>query len=278
MPIKTQFTIIASSFALGLSTLHGGIYSGPTDTAHSIDPAVHYTSSQLVGWASSVVDYSPSATVTSGYDNPANALGEYNTSLVSLGDLNATEIAEGKAPGSITLGFGSGFTNGAGWDFAVFENGFNSGNNLFMELAFVEVSSDGINFARFDSLSTNANQGSAFSYYDTTNVHNLAGKHSGGYGTTFDLSDLSGNQLVLDGLVDLNSIGYVRLVDIPGNGSYLDSEGNPIYDNWLTTGTGGLDLRGIGYSYAVPEPANLALTFSTLVLIVAWRRKRTHRA
>ena len=47
-----------------------------------------------------------------------------------------------------------------------------------------------------------------------------------GYGTPFDLSDLLSDPLVLSGAVDLNNIQYVKLVDIPGNGSFLDSQGH----------------------------------------------------
>jgi PKD repeat protein len=46
--------------------------------------------------------------------------------------------------------------------------------------------------------------------------------------------------------VDLNSINYVRIVDIPGSGDFKDSQGNPIYDGWVTFGSGGLDLEAVG--------------------------------
>ncbi|AKB27731.1 Chitin binding protein [Methanosarcina siciliae T4/M] len=51
---------------------------------------------------------------------------------------------------------------------------------------------------------------------------------------------------MLNGSVDLNSINYVRIVDIPGSGDFKDSQGNPIYDAWVTWGSGGLDLEAVG--------------------------------
>ena len=68
----------------------------------------------------------------------------------------------------------------------------------------------------------------------------------------------STGSLVLDGTVDLNDITFVRIVDILGSGDFRDSEGNPILDNWPTTGSGGFDLRAVGAFHAgivvIPEP------------------------
>ena len=60
-------------------------------------------------------------------------------SIVSLGD-----------GGVATLTFDKPIRNGEGFDFAVFENSF---DGAFLELAFVEVSSDGENFVRFPATS-----------------------------------------------------------------------------------------------------------------------------
>ncbi|MGE9293447.1 MAG: PEP-CTERM sorting domain-containing protein, partial [Puniceicoccales bacterium] len=59
------------------------------------------------------------------------------------------------------------------------------------------------------------------------------------------------------------------------DGSYLDSKGNPIIDNYPTSGSGGLDLRAIGYAYAVPEPRHYAMLAGALALVFAWLRRRT---
>lgn len=254
--------------------LVAGPYSGSSDTAGFADAGIPSNSGHFAGWASSVVDAYITA---SGSGDPANALGEYNTSLVSLGDLDAAQIANGDAPGSITLGF-DGFRDGDGWDFAIFENGFSFSGGLFAELAYVEVSSNGTDFARFDSISLNTEAlpggfGAGFEGFDMTNVYNLAGKHAGGLGTPFDLAELSGHPLAIAGTLDLQNIQFVRLVDIPGDGSYLDSEGNGILDNWPTSGTGGLDLRAVGFAHAVPEPQTYALLAGLMTLGLVLRRR-----
>jgi hypothetical protein len=64
------------------------------------------------------------------------AIGPANLDIVSLGD-----------SGVATLTFSSPIANGLGPDFVVFENGFLDPANdsfAFLELAFVEVSSDGV--------------------------------------------------------------------------------------------------------------------------------------
>jgi len=59
-----------------------------------------------------------------------------------------------------------------GFDFAVFENSF---NDSFLELAFVEVSSDGINFVRFPATSNTQTdvQITGFGTIDPTYINNL---------------------------------------------------------------------------------------------------------
>ena len=222
------------------------------------------------------------------------------------GDIHDTTDSYGfigiDKPGSITLGFATAITDGAGADFAVFENGFGFGgpNSLFAELAYVEVSSDGINFARFQSISTNTaptTSAGTFQGFDMTNVNNLAGKHAANWGTPFDLSQLSVDPLVSAGLLDLTSIHYVRLVDVVGSGPLFDASGgeipgiardslgNPILDNWLTYDSAGFDYVGLNvgavgvvHSAAVPEPASLALVaLGAAGVLIAARRKNRDR-
>lgn len=278
--MRRSFLLVGLSLIFLSTTAWAGLYSGPTDTTHSIDPAISSASARFVEWANAI---DPARTHFAPRGSTAISATDYNC----LGDLDASEIANGVSPGYLTVTCPSGIRNGSGADFAVFENGFTYGNpnGLFMELTYIEVSSNGSDFARFPSISTNIApvQGSgAFAGYDTSNVYNLAGKHASGFGTPFDLADLLSDASVLSGAVDLNGIQYVKLVDIPGNGSFLDSQNHPILDNWMTTGTtGGFDFRlpvgqGVGVLNAIPEPGSLALLASGVAgaFIVRYRRRK----
>ena len=273
-----RFAFAAS--LLAASSAFAGIYSGPTDTTNAIDGAIPSNSPRFVGWANAILPLGAGT-----YFAPRGATAISNTSFNSLGDLDAAEIAAGAPVGYLTVTFPQALRDGAGADFAVFENGFTYGspNGLFSELAYVEVSTNGTDFARFDSVSTNTApvQGSgAFAGFDMSNVYNLAGKHAAGFGTPFDLAQLAADPLVSAGLLNLNQINYVRLVDIPGNGAFKDSLGNGILDNWVTTGSGGFDFRlpagqGIGALNVIPEPALLGVAgVGALTLL---RRRRVAR-
>jgi hypothetical protein len=268
--------------ALGLmlvaAAAQAGPYSGPTDTLHPIDAAIPSGSSSFVAWANSIDS-------TRTYFAPRGSTTISNTAVNSLGDLDASQIARGDSTGYLTVTFPQAIRNGPGPDFAVFENGFAFGNpnGLFMELAYVEVSSNGSDFIRFPSISLNSapvSGTSPFAGYDTSNVFNLAGKHAAGFGTPFDLAALLLDPLVLNGSVNLDNIQFVKFLDIPGNGSFIDSAGHPILDNWLTTGgTGGFDFRlpagqGVGVINIVPEPGPILL-LATLLPWLAFRRNYT---
>jgi hypothetical protein len=131
----------------------------------------------------------------------------------------------------------------------------------------VEVSSNGRDFLRFPSVSLTPASIGDYGTIDTGNVHNLAGKHPNAgdtcSGTSFDLADLADRPEVSSGKVDLQAIHYVRLVDIPGSGSFFDdatsqidpntwpawafyARNHPIYDQWFTKDSGGFDLEAIG--------------------------------
>ena len=81
------------------------------------------------------------------------------------------------------------------------------------------------------------------------------GKYRQGYGTPFDLADLSDKPEVLSGDVDLSSISHVRIVDVVGDGTFLDSLGKVIYDPYPTSGSAGFDLDAVGVSNGAPYPA-----------------------
>ncbi|MGA2052292.1 MAG: hypothetical protein ABSH19_03165, partial [Opitutales bacterium] len=235
----------------------------PINNGQSVNPA-------FVGWATTVVDYAPAnpglIDSTWLYPNSAGngsaplgpATGN-NFDVVSLGDLSTTDIANGAAPGSITLAFNGSIVDGPGADFVVFGNAFilEGTSSVFCKLAYVEVSSDGVNFVPFPSVDTNPEPATEAQYgyptewpyavFDPTLIYNLAGKDENAYGeswgTPFDLDQLANSPQVLSGVLDLNNVRYVRLVEIPGSGNYTDALGDPIYDAWLATGSPGFELQ-----------------------------------
>ena len=162
-----------------------------------------------------------------------------NLSVVSLGD-----------GGSATLTFEHPIRNGAGPDFAVFENSF---DDYFLELAFVEVSSDGQRFVRFPATSLTQTVRQLAGNVDATYINNLAGKYRSGYGTPFDLAELADST----GL-DINNITHVRIVDVVGSINPLyatyDAFGHMVNDPWPTNSySSGFDLDGIAVLHSTSE-------------------------
>ena len=80
----------------------------------------------------------------------------------------------------------------------------------------------------------------------------------------------------MDGTLDLNSVGFVRILDIPGDGRFADSFGNPIFDAFSPQNiTGGFDLDAVGVvsTTGVPEPSSLALLgFASSIAVLRRRR------
>lgn len=273
-----RFVTVVAALAIVTLAAH------PAAAGPFVDPSIDPSDPSIVDWADSVVDYSSVGEVTGDQSIAARALGASDSNTVSLGDLSTAEIASAASPGSITLGFSGGITDGAGNDFVVFENTFEFSGFQFAELAFVEVSSDGVNFARFASTSLNLESdlntlfGRDFAGIDPTNVDGLAGKY---LGVGFDLSSLATDAAVISGDVDLSAITQVRIVDIPGDGSFVDSTGgNPILDSHNTEqgfNNGGFDLDAIGVinsaTPSVPEPGSLAI-FCAVGLAALRRRRR----
>ena len=155
--------------------------------------------------------------------------------VVSLGD-----------GGMATLTFQRAITNGPGPDFAVFENSF---ADDFLELAFVEVSSDGFHFIRFPAVSfiSDSQQTGPFDARGRASlIHNLAGKYRSEFGTPFDLEDLKDSVKI-----DINSVSHVRVIDVVGSINPLfarhDKNGNTINDPFPTPfPSGGFDLDAVG--------------------------------
>jgi hypothetical protein len=231
------------------------------------------------GWATEVISYQPSPGLDPQWTDPSRALGPVtgdNLDIVSLGDLTEEQIGQGIAPGQITLYFDEPIRRGSGYDFVVFENAFISDANwntgsiagqMLTELGYVEVSSNGNDFVRFPAVSLTGEAAGAYGTIEIGKIHNLAGKHPNAYGictgTPFDLKEIIEDPKVVSGLVDVNDIRYVRIVDIPGSGDFIDEamlnidpgtwpawdlyqSDHPIYDAWVTYGSGGLDLEAVG--------------------------------
>ena len=217
------------------------------------------------GWADGWASYARSDSDTA-FSDPSLALGPVtgdDWDVVSLGDLTATQLSSGSQPGRLVVTFSKPISDKPGADFAVFENALVAAWNLggagiggiFAELAHVEVSSDGVHFVRFPSISQTTASIGAYGSLDVSNVFHLAGKHLNGagesWGTPFDLSQLANHPQVLDNTVDLTNITTIRFVDVPGNGTIKDSLNQAIYDPWRTFGSAGFDLEAVG-AIAVP--------------------------
>lgn len=276
-----QHTLIAAAAAfLCGSAFAAGPFAPAAGQAGS--NAVDKSSASIVQWATGYQDYLPGTDLDASFKTPAKALGAAvggSFDIVSLGN-----------GGSITLTFGGSIFNGAGADFAIFENSF---SDTFLELARVEVSSNGLDFFRFPAYSLTPGLVGAFGSTDPTNLggplvsgtadtfyEGFAGKYRAGFGTPFDLSALEGAL----GL-DLNNVQYVRLIDVLGNGSEFDDfpvTPNPIYDPYKTVGSAGFDLDAVGVMHfsaaaPVPEPESFAMLGLGLALILPLARRKARK-
>ena len=225
--------IVGAAFAASAAA---GPY--PPAAGRSGSTAVYKDNAAFIAWAADWENYLPGEAVTSTWQTPQRALGKAegtSSDIVSLG-----------RGGQITLTFDSPIANGVGWDFAVFENSF---SDTFLELAFVEVSSDGATFVRFDNDSLTPNPVGGFGSLDPTDIDGFAGKYRQAYGTPFDLADLATKDEVISGAVDLSAITHVRLVDVVGDGSAFDTAGHVIYDPYPTNQSAGFDLDAVGVRY-----------------------------
>jgi len=227
--------------------------------------AISATAAEITAWANH-------CSVQRGYldiATPSTGITTTGDSTAATGPANGTVVCLGDS-GIATLTFVAALYDGPGADFAVFENGFKdpaNGAMAFLELAFVEVSSDGTNFYRFHAVSntpTNTQIPGSGVYMDASLLNNLAGKYIANYGTPFDLSELAGTP----GL-DVNNVTHVRLVDVVGSvgtHSCSDDEGKVINDPYPTNfPTGGFDLDAVAaihmYNTGINTYAAPAFTF-----------------
>lgn len=236
---KSQIFAI-SIFSLFIHLSVFAQFDGAAGSNNSL--AIHKDSSLFINWANS-------CEITRGLQDISNP----SLGYTSVGDsISATQKAG--INGVVSLGDGGmailkfpfPIRNGVGPDFAVFENSF---NDSFLELAFVEVSSDGVYFARFPAVSNFQSQtqiGPFDNISDPTTLYNLAGKYRANYGTPFDLEDL-----INDPNINTNAITHVKIKDVIGSISPLyasyDSGLNIINDPFPTPfASGGFDLDAVG--------------------------------
>ena len=236
--MKCHFKI--TLYLLLFYTISCAQFPGAAGTAGST--AIFKDSSIFVAWGNT-------CSVQRGFQNIADTTVGFTStgdSSLAIGHADGIQIVSLGDGGSAIMGFETPITNGTGFDFAVFENGF---IDEFLELAFVEVSSDGINFFRFKATSNTQTdvQVGPFDYNaDATLMNNLAGKYRATYGTPFELDEMIG-------IPDLNvdSISYIKVIDVVGsiNPTYAtyDQNNNMINEHYPTPyPQGGFDLDAIG--------------------------------
>ena len=205
----------------------------PGSTAVSMDDP------SFAGWASGWMNYIPGAAVDAEWQVPDNATGAAQGEPYDV-------VCLGRG-GEITMTFDPPIYDGPGWDFAVFENSF---SDVFLELAYVEVSPDGTTFYPFPCDSLTSAPVGEYGTLDPTDVDGMAGKYRMAYGTPFDLEDLD---------TPVDKITHVRILDVVGDGTDTDSQGDPIYDPYPTTGSAGFDMDAIGYAYGAKSYVDTAL-------------------
>lgn len=238
--------------------------------------AIHRDSNVFTAWATAITVVRGPQDITNPTGDlasagvPENATDKSNGQIVSLGD-----------GGIAILTFENAIANNSGFDFAIFENSF---SDTFLELAFVEVSSDGINYFRFPSHSQTQTetQVGGFGNLDPTYINNFAGKYRASYGTPFDLDDIADNAQL-----DKNNITHVKIIDVIGtiDPTYAtyDSYGNVVNDPYVTPfASSGFDLDAVGvinsatlslnninkYTLALyPNPASTSFYVSELGMV-----------
>jgi hypothetical protein len=308
MSSQTETLILKKSLAIIMAAALGatGAAAGPFP---DYNQGILSNDARIVGWATGWQDYIHPDPSSGGYchnsagqsDSIDNAILGAPTDFTMNGTTDHV-LALGHAS-SITVTFGGPIPSGAGWNFAVFENSFldnssalagrgggtnyvhdNNGTNLvpvargynfvWTKLAFVDVSSDDTNWARFPATYFNTDvlfqatvpdSPQHWLSQDATMISGLAGTTALQYGEPFSLSVLTNNPNVLSGAVQLNNIRYIRLTDVIGDGSNLDQYGNPIYEPYYDgtqvpllvaapdSATDGFCLRGVA-TLVVPTP------------------------
>ncbi len=215
--------------------------------------AIHKDSNIIIAWGDSCI-------INRGWQDIADtSLGKTTIgniqSVLGVADGNVLSLGDG---GEATYFFANPISNGPGFDFAIFENGFRNptdSNLAFLELGEVSVSINGIDFYTFPANCNNDTTiqiAGAGDYMDARNIHNLAGKYIANYGTPFDLEELS-----LHTGLNFDFIHFVKIKDIIGSiddtNCNRDSKHNKINDPYPTPyPSGGFDLDAIAVIHQTP--------------------------
>lgn len=210
------------------------------------EEAIYKDSNIFVAWASQSTvkrSYQSLEEVSLGY----TTVGDETSAVGKAGENGVVSLGDG---GEVILQFDKPIKNGQGADFAVFENGIPviGDTTFFLELAFVEVSSDGNRYVRFPARSyTPTNKQIINGEGNSPNfIVNLAGKYSVNWGTPFDLEDIKDSSGI-----NLQFITHIKIKDVVGSlsSSYAsyDVLGNKINDPFPTPfASGGFDLDAVG--------------------------------
>lgn len=234
--MKQRFTIFPFAFtAIAAAAQFAPPAGQPGSTAIAAD------SSAFIAWADGCTLQRGPQDISDPELGPAS-IGDELSAIGMPGENGVVSLGDG---GVAILTFAQPITNGPGWDFAVFENGL---SDTFLELAFVEVSSNGVDYARFPATSnTQADvQVGGFGATDATLIDNLAGKYRANFGTPFDL-----DQLPDAAWLDVNTITHVKVIDVVGciQDAYAtyDHLGQKVNDPWSTAfPSSGFDLDAVG--------------------------------
>lgn len=232
-----KLSLLTLGLIISIHTLAQGPYAPPAGQNGS--KAIPMNSSSIIAWATGCtvnrgwIQSNDQSLGKASFGEEDNAIDMADPKVVSLGD-----------GGTAILTFDLPIANNPGPDFAIFENGF---SDDFLELAFVEVSSDGVQYFRFPahSLTPTAIQIDGFGSLDATNINNLAGKYRARFGTPFDLEELKD-----EAGLDIQNITHIKLIDVVGSidatlGS-TDSKGQIINDPFPTPyASSGFDLDAV---------------------------------
>jgi hypothetical protein len=237
----------------------GGFCHDNSNQSNSIDSAVlgAPTDFTLNGTTKHLLSLGHGASITLTFGQPILRQGSWNFAVFNNAFLST-------APGLVSRGGGTNYVyDGHGTNLAPVARG---DNFVWCKPAFVDVSSDATNWARFPVTYWNTDTLFQASVPDTpdhwlsqdvTMIDGLAGKSILQYGTPFSLSALTNSSPVISGSVNLDNIRYIRLTDVIGDGSTTDQYGNlirsPYYDGAQLpalvatpdSSTDGFCLRGV---------------------------------